>query len=107
MTSEHDSEGFDPEYVAACRVLLDALEALAPHRSAFMVAGAQAVYLRAGESETGIAPYTTDGDLALDPMLLTDDPRLEKTRAFGYSGRRQLRTRGAGRLDCDDLGCRP
>jgi hypothetical protein len=57
----------DPIYVEARRVLLDALVALAPHRQAFVVAGAQAVYLRAGESELALAPYATDGDLALDP----------------------------------------
>jgi hypothetical protein len=27
--------------------------------------------------EIGIAPFTTDGDLALDPGLLADEPRLE------------------------------
>ena len=66
-----------PEYVAARRVLLNALEALAPHRHAIIVAGAQAVYLRTQLSDLGIAPYTTDGDLALDPMLLGDEPELE------------------------------
>jgi ribosomal protein L11 len=58
-------------------VLLDALEALAPHGRAVIVAGAQAVYLHTGLSEIGIAPYTTDGDLALDPALLRDEPQLE------------------------------
>ncbi len=67
----------DPRYVAARRVLLDALEALAPHGRAVIVAGAQAVYLRTGLSEIGIAPYTTDGDLTLDPALLRDEPQLE------------------------------
>jgi hypothetical protein len=37
-------------------VLLDALDALAPHRGAFVVVGAQAVYLRTGTGEIGIAP---------------------------------------------------
>lgn len=36
----------DPEYVAARGVLLDALEALAEHRNAILLVGAQAVYLR-------------------------------------------------------------
>jgi hypothetical protein len=75
----------DPIYVEARRVLLDALVALAPHRSAFVVAGAQAVYLRAGESDLALAPYTTDGDLALDPTALTPDPTLEAVmRAAGF-----------------------
>ena len=67
----------DPQYVAARRVLLDALEALAAHRQAVVVAGAQAIYLRTGEGEIGIAPYTTDGDLAIDPTLLGDEPHLD------------------------------
>lgn len=70
---------FDPRYVAARRVLLDALTALAPYGKAFIIAGAQAVYLRTGLNEIAIAPYTTDGDLALDPSLLGDDPELETT----------------------------
>jgi hypothetical protein len=66
-------------------VLLDALFALAPHRKAFIVAGAQAVYLQTGLNEIAIAPYTTDGDLALDPTLLGDDPELEATmRQAGF-----------------------
>jgi hypothetical protein len=67
----------DPRYVEARRVLLDALEALAPHGKAFVVAGAQAVYLRTGDADIAIAPYTTDGDLALDPSLLGENPELE------------------------------
>ncbi|MGH9090764.1 MAG: hypothetical protein ACRDZR_05215 [Acidimicrobiales bacterium] len=67
---------YDPEYVAARRVLLDALVALRPHRSAVIVAGAQAVYLRTGSADLAVAPFTTDADLALDPTRLGDDPRL-------------------------------
>lgn len=67
----------DPRYVAARWVLLNALSALAPHGRAVIVAGAQAVYLRAGSAVLGVAPYTTDGDLALDPSGLADDPVLE------------------------------
>lgn len=67
----------DKRYVAARRVLLDALEALSAHEQAVIVAGAQAVYLRTGEGEIGIAPYTTDGDLAIDPATLKDEPQLE------------------------------
>jgi hypothetical protein len=67
----------DPQYIAARRVLLDALEALAEHEQAVIVAGAQAIYLRTGDGEIGIAPYTTDGDLAIDPALLRDEPQLD------------------------------
>jgi hypothetical protein len=69
----------DPAYVAARRILLDALIALEAHRSAVIVAGAQAIYLQTGEADLDgtIAPYTTDGDLAVNPSLLGDDPQLE------------------------------
>lgn len=67
----------DPrEYVAARRVLLDAVEALRPHEHAVILAGAQAVYLRTGPTSLPIAAFTTDGDLAVDPRLLTDAPPL-------------------------------
>jgi hypothetical protein len=65
-----------PEYVAARTVLLDALEALRPHEAAVVLAGAQAVYLRTGPGALPIAEFTTDGDLALDPALLTEAPPL-------------------------------
>ena len=67
----------DPEYVAARRVLLDALCALGEHRDAVVVAGAQAIYLRAGAAVLPIADLTTDADLALDPALLSPAPDLE------------------------------
>jgi hypothetical protein len=68
---------FDPYYVAARRVLLDALEDLAEHRDAIVVVGAQAVYLRTGAANIGVAEYTTDGDLAVVSDLLADRPLLE------------------------------
>jgi hypothetical protein len=67
----------DPEYVEARRVLLDALEALAPHAPALVIAGAQAVYLRVGDGDLAVAPYTTDGDIAVDPGSLAPDPTIE------------------------------
>jgi len=67
----------DPEYVAARSVLLDALEALAEHSGAVVVAGAQAIYMRAGAGVLPIAALTTDADLALDPTLLSPAPDLE------------------------------
>ncbi len=68
----------EPLYVAARGVLLDALFALAPHGKAVIVVGAQAIYLRTGDADLAIAPYTTDGDLALNPTLLGDDPLLDQ-----------------------------
>lgn len=69
----------DPEYIAARRILLNALSALANHGDAFIVVGAQAIYLHTGSADLDqtVAPYTTDGDLAVNPSLLGDDPVLE------------------------------
>lgn len=39
---------YDPEYVEARRVLLDALEALGNHRKAVVLVGAQAIYHHVG-----------------------------------------------------------
>jgi len=71
----------DPAYVAARAVLLDAFGALEPHLGALILVGAQAVYLRAGEGELAVAPYTTDGDIAIDPGLLAKEPELAKAMA--------------------------
>lgn len=79
----------DPLHVAARRVLLDALEDLAEHRDAVIVVGAQAVYLRTRVELSGVAEYTTDGDLALATDRLADSPLLEdimRTR-FDHAGR--------------------
>jgi hypothetical protein len=67
------------EYVAARTVLLDALEALGSQREAIIVVGAQAVYLQTGHAGiTGVAPYTTDADLALAPAWLAAQPHIEE-----------------------------
>lgn len=67
----------DPEYAEARRVLLDALEALAPHAPALVIAGAQAVYMRVGDGDLAVAPYTTDADITVDPQSLAPDPTIE------------------------------
>lgn len=58
-------------------MLLDALDALEPLRDAFVVVGAQAIYLHTGEADFGVAPYTTDADLAVEPERLKDEPTIE------------------------------
>ncbi|GIG93311.1 hypothetical protein [Plantactinospora endophytica] len=70
----------DPRYVAARRVLLNALDALAKHRPAVILAGAQAIYVRTGAADldVSVAPHTLDADLALDSRILGSDPRLEQ-----------------------------
>lgn len=66
----------DPLYILARCVLLDALEALGPQRDAIILVGAQAVYLHTGPAGLAVPEYTTDADIALNPELLSDSPRL-------------------------------
>lgn len=68
----------DELYEIARRVLLDALDALGPHRDATILVGAQAIYLHTGAAELAVAEFTTDADLALDPELLDEIPPLEQ-----------------------------
>ncbi|MEV7228471.1 hypothetical protein AB0M79_15810 [Polymorphospora sp. NPDC051019] len=81
------STSTDPLYIAARRVLLDAFEALAEHRKAVILAGAQAIYVRTGDAELdiSIAPFTTDADLTLDPRMLGQEPKIEEAmRSAGF-----------------------
>lgn len=66
----------DPVYIAARRVLLDALEALGPQRAAVILVGAQAIYLHTGDADLLVAAYTTDADIALDPSALESEPNI-------------------------------
>src|SRR5690606_6238894 len=61
--------------------MLDAFEALAPHRDSVIVIGAHAIYIRQPASSTALAPLTKDSDLALDPRSLPASPRLEQAMA--------------------------
>jgi hypothetical protein len=79
----------DEVHVLARGVLLDALEALRPHRDAITLAGAQAVYARVGDAGIAVAPTTTDADLGLDPVLLADRPPLDALlRRAGFERKR-------------------
>lgn len=65
--------------------LLDALDALADHRGAVVVIGAQAIYLHTGGTAIALAEATKDSDLALDPRVLREQPLLEDAmRAAGF-----------------------
>ncbi len=68
----------DELYVVARQVLLDALAALGVHRNAIVLVGAQAIYLRVGDADLAVAPYTTDADLAIDPAVLAEIPPIEQ-----------------------------
>lgn len=75
----------DSLYVKAREVLLDALEALGPHRSSLVLVGAQAVYLHTGEADIAVAPFTTDADVIIDPVGLADHPIIgEALQASGF-----------------------
>lgn len=66
--------------------LLDALAALEPHLDALVIVGAQAVYLHTGSMEIALAEFTTDGDVVVDPDLLSSDPLVEVAmRAAGFT----------------------
>lgn len=83
----------DPVYVRARHTLLDALEALREHLDAIVLVGAQAIYLHTGDAELSVAPYTTDGDIAIDPTVLKPDPKLEMAmRLAGFARSDQLGT---------------
>ncbi|MFC8247343.1 hypothetical protein [Streptomyces chartreusis] len=81
-------EGVDPDQltVVARRVLLDGLVALSPHLDALTVVGAQAVYLRTPDAAIRSSPFTSDGDLSIDPGLLEDQPLLDASlREAGFA----------------------
>ncbi len=65
--------------VAIRSALLDALDALRPHLDAIVLIGAQAIYLHTAEvSVTGLAEFTKDSDLALDPRALGPTPLVDE-----------------------------
>ncbi|MFK4788814.1 hypothetical protein [Microbacterium sp. ZW T5_56] len=75
-----------PEYVAARRVLLDALTALEPHLDSLVLVGAQAVYHHTGDADFIVPLLTTDADLAVDAALLDDAPEVGSLlRAAGFT----------------------
>ena len=64
--------------------LRDALEALARHRDAVVVIGAQAIYLHTGGTTLALAETTKDSDLTADPRILDTEPLVEE--AMGAAG---------------------
>ena len=70
MNSPGEASPRSPEdlFVRSRAALLDAIEALAGHKDAVVVVGAQAVYLRTGSANVALAEATKDSDLALDPQ---------------------------------------
>lgn len=54
--------GADKGLAASRKALLDALEALEPHREALVLIGAQAIYLWTGGAPVALAETTDDSD---------------------------------------------
>lgn len=80
----------EPLYIAARRVLLNALEALGKQQQAVILVGAQAIYLQVGEADLAVPPFTTDADIALDPNKLSPNPNIEEAmRAAGFKAGNQ------------------
>lgn len=71
-------DGMSDLLVRSRAAMLDALEALGPHRDSVIVIGAHAIYIRQPQSSVALAPLTKDSDLAIDPRSLGPDPRLEQ-----------------------------
>lgn len=83
--------------MAARRVLLDALEALADHRDAVVLVGAQAVYQHTGAGQLGVAAYTSDADLGLDPRKIGNQPLIERAmRSADFTQEHPQRSRNPG-----------
>ena len=75
----------DPIYLLARRVLLDALNALGGQRNALILVGAQAIYLHTGDADMAVAEYTTDADIAINPLALHASPKIEEAlKASGF-----------------------
>ena len=70
-------------YIASRRVLLDALEAIERHLDSLILVGAQAIYLQTGEADLAVSPYTTDGDIAIDPTKLKSEPLIQESMTSG------------------------
>lgn len=74
-----------PEYIAARRVLLDALAALEDHLDNLILVGAQAVYHHTGDSNLNVPLMTTDADLAINAVDLAEAPEIGGVlRAAGF-----------------------
>ncbi|MGI0029334.1 MAG: hypothetical protein ACREAQ_06465 [Nitrososphaera sp.] len=54
--------------------MLDAAEALAEHRDAIILVGAQAIYLHTGDANMTVPEYTTDADFTVSPGELAERP---------------------------------
>lgn len=79
----------DPLYVRARSALLDTADTLEKHMDALILVGAQAVYLRTGNSDLAVAEHTTDADFAIGPRDLADEPLLgDLLLADGFTLRR-------------------
>lgn len=94
---------YAPITIAARRVLLDAVEALADHRDGLVLVGAQAIYLYTGDADVAIATTTKDSDIALIPMRLPADPTLETAMREGRFAHDRTQQQPGEWIPPDDL----
>jgi hypothetical protein len=78
-----ENGSWDELYVRARRALLDALDALGPHRGAVTLVGAQAIYVHTGDAQLAVALYTKDADVVLSPADLGTSPLIEEAMRRG------------------------
>ena len=78
-----ENGSWDELYVRARRALLDALDALGPHRGAVTLVGAQAIYVHTGDAQLAVALYTKDADVVLNPADLGTSPLIEEAMRRG------------------------
>lgn len=88
-------------YIAARAGLLDALDALGPLRQGVILVGAQAVYAhtQAGDADFAVSPFTFDADIALDPGLIGNEPKIAdamQTAGFTLTDQLGIYTRADG-----------
>ncbi|HEX7661097.1 MAG TPA: hypothetical protein VF444_16630 [Pseudonocardiaceae bacterium] len=79
----------DHGLVRARETLLDALDSLGAQRNAVVLVGAQAVYEHTKLYREAPLTLTNDGDLGVDPSLVTDDPNIDSAmRDAGFTPHR-------------------
>ncbi|MHB8319805.1 MAG: hypothetical protein ACYDEP_11365 [Acidimicrobiales bacterium] len=72
---------YDLGTAGARDALLDVLVALEAHREALVIVGAQAVYERTRHLSGVVPTSTKDGDIAVDPTLLSKEPLIGEAMA--------------------------
>jgi hypothetical protein len=98
------SSSGDADFLVRARaVLLTALDALADHRDALILIGAQAIYLHTGAAPVALAEATKDSDLAVDPRALRDAPLIDEAMRAAHFHRDVQNPQPGAWLSEDDI----